>query len=113
MKPIFFLRDIFSDLKNLHYRDFVVDRVYDKSDPKKRPVLYVYMDLDGLGKKFYFADKEKEQMVELSEKEFDSTFECYQYDLENYNGIRPWKKSTKQKDILKNSKENCKEGDEK
>lgn len=83
------LRDIFLDSENLDYR-CIVNRVFDKDDKEKRPVLYVYIDLEEAGEKFYYADKETGQMVNLSKKEFIERFQCYKYDLEKTNGKNPW-----------------------
>lgn len=76
--------------ENLKFNKCVVNRVYSKDDESKRPVLYVYADLPQSGKKFYFADKELGKFVELSQKEFEERFECYEMDIEKYDGHRPW-----------------------
>ena len=74
--------------ENLNFNKCVVNRVYERSDVDRKPVLYVYVDLPEEGKKFYFVDKEASEFIELSTKEFESRFECY--DLEKQGGIRPW-----------------------
>lgn len=66
----------------------MVNRVYERDDQSKSPVVYVYMNLPQNGKKFYFADKG--QFVELPQKEFETKFECYEMDMEKQNGHRPW-----------------------
>lgn len=76
--------------KNLNFNKCVVNRVYERTDENKRPVLYVYADLPDAGKKFYFADKGTQQFVELPQKEFEKRFECYEMDMEIYDGYRPW-----------------------
>ena len=50
--------------------------------------VYVYIDTDETGKKFYFADKEKGQFMELPQNEFIQQFECYEQDLEKCNRIK-------------------------
>lgn len=81
------LKEILSDI---NFNRCVVNRVYEKDDENKQSVLYVYADLPEVGKKFYFADKETKSFVELPEKEFEQRFECYQRDMEQQNGHRPW-----------------------
>ena len=93
------LKDILFANKNLEFSKCVVNRVYSRSDEQKRPVLFVYMDSDELGKKFYFADKDNGQFVELPQEEFTQQFECYAQDLKNMNGLRPWESEEPQKPI--------------
>ena len=84
---------ILSDLLSNDALDFnkcVVNRVYKKSDEQKAPVVYVYASSEKMGKKFYFADKDSGQFVELTPEEFTNTFECYEKDLEKHDGKRPW-----------------------
>ena len=78
----------------LNFNRCVIKRVYQKDDKEKRPVLYVYMDLPRDGRKFYYADKTKREMVNLTEKEFEERFACYEMDLENDKGIEPWKEGS-------------------
>ncbi len=68
--------------KNLKFEKCCVNRVYDKADKEKRPVLYVYIASKELGKKFYYANKENGKFVELPQEEFLEKFECYDKDLE-------------------------------
>lgn len=76
--------------ENLKFNKCVVNRVYSRDDENKRPILYVYVDLPESGKKFYFADKDTKQFIELPQKEFESRFECYEMDMEKQEGHRPW-----------------------
>ena len=78
----------------------VVNRVYDKTDKDKNAVVYVYLDSKVSGKNFFFADKNKGQFVQLSQEEFINRFECYEKDLKNLGGIRPWEDRPKEKDNL-------------
>lgn len=87
------LQSTFLDSKSLKYEKCAVNRVYDKSDKDKRPITFVYINLDGLGEKFYYADKEKGAFIYLSKKEFLEQFECYEEDLKKSNGIKPWEQS--------------------
>lgn len=90
--------------ENLNFNRCVANRVYERDDENKQPVLYVYADLPEVGKRFYFADKETKSFVELPEKEFEQKFECYQKDLEKQNGHRPWEDiEESQEHLSKNS----------
>ena len=83
--------------ENLQFDKCVVERVFDKQDQEKRPVMYVYIESEELGRKFYYADKDKGQMIGLSEAEFIQRYECYDMDLEKSNGVRPWESKEKEK----------------
>ena len=63
---------------------------YFSSDKRKKPVLYVYINSDELGKKFYYGKKETSEMIEISQEDFEKNFRCYDKDLEKSKGIRPW-----------------------
>ncbi len=93
-------------LKNekLKFSKCVVNRVYNKEDKEKRPNLYVYIDLDELGKRFYYADKSTGQFVQLSQEEFTQQFECYQEDLNLSKGVRPWETKEQFKEEIDLSK---------
>ena len=84
------LRAVIFNQENQQFNRCVVNRVYERDDKTKRPVLYVYMNLPEAGKKIYFADKDIGQFVELSQKEFEERFECYETDLQEQKGHRPW-----------------------
>lgn len=68
-----------------------VDRVYDKKDKEKKPILYVYFDSLDTGKIFYYADKDTQRFEQLSIEEFEDRFECYDMDLGKI-GIKPWER---------------------
>lgn len=94
--------------KNLKFNKCVASRVYKKSDKSKRPVIYVYIDFPQSGKKFYIADADLGQFVELPQKEFESRFECYDKDMKKYRGHRPWedqKITEHTEDVTKSSEE--------
>lgn len=90
------IRIIADDLlydENLQFDRLVVKKVFDKQDKEKRPVMYVYVESEELGRRFYYADKDKGQMIGIPESEFVQRFECYDMDLEKSNGVRPWEES--------------------
>ena len=95
------ISDILLDNEKLKFKKCVVDRVYDKEDKDKRPLMYIYIDSNEIGKKFYYADKEERKFIELTQEEFIKKFECYENDLQNNNGIRPWE-SEEQEEKEKN-----------
>ena len=84
------LQGIILNQENLKFNKCVASRVYARDDKNKKPVLYVYTDLPKEGKKFYFADKETNCFLELPQKDFEARFECYEMDMEKYDGHRPW-----------------------
>lgn len=93
------LQGVILNNDNLKFNKCVVNRVYDRADKDKRPILYVYADLSEAGKKFYYADKESSEFVELEQKEFAEKFECYETDLEKHQGYRPWEISEKEENV--------------
>ena len=76
------LKDILLSNGNIQFNRCVVNRVYTRTDKRKRPVMYVFIDSDEIGKKFYVANKEQGRFIGLSQEEFIKQFECYETDLE-------------------------------
>ena len=68
----------------MKFNKCVVNRVYNRTDKEKRPILFVYIDSNELGQKFYFANNDGE-FLELPQEEFIEKFECYEKDLEKHN----------------------------
>ena len=91
------LSSILLNNKNLKFNKCVVKRVYKRNDKKKRPILYIYINSNEIGKKFYYASEEKGKFVELPQKEFLEKFECYKSDLKKENGFRPWESENMEK----------------
>lgn len=87
------LQEISLNQKNFEFNRCVASRVYEKNDENKEPVMFVYADIPGVGNKFYFADKETSTFIEMSQKEFEEKFECYENDIEKNNGHRLWEDS--------------------
>lgn len=110
------LSKILLNHQNLNFNECVVNRVYNKSDEEKRPVLFVYINSNELGEKFYFANKNICQFVELPKDEFTKHFECYEEDKKRNNGLKFWEITNNEKENinLSNSSGNIsiKEGDE-
>lgn len=73
--------------KNLKFNKCVVNRVYNRTDKEKRPILFVYIDSNELGSKFFFANNDGE-FLELPQEEFIKRFECYEEDLKMQNRIQ-------------------------
>ncbi len=98
------LSNILLNNENLKFNKCVVDRVYDKTDENRRPFMYVYIDSDELGRKFYLADKEQGKFIESPEEKFTERFECYDRDLERTKGVRPWEAEEQKKETQDLSK---------
>lgn len=97
------LSDILLSNENLRFNKCVVNRVYDRTDKEKRPIMFVYIDSNELGQKFYFANKGGD-FLELPQEEFVKKFECYEEDLKRANGIRPWETKEQGKEDVNLSK---------
>lgn len=78
------LKDILLSSKNLEFDKCAINRVYDRTDEEKKPILFVYIDFgDALGKRFYFANESNGEFVQLPQEEFVNQFECYDEDLKS------------------------------
>lgn len=98
------LESMLLGLEKTSFDKCIINRVYDKSDPEKRPVVYVYADFPSSGKKFYYIDKKQGEFISIGEKEFNEKFECYEQDLIKWEGKRPWQdKDFENQQELKNS----------
>ncbi len=75
------ISDVLLNNENLRFNKCVVNRVYNRKDKEKRPIMFVYIDSNELGKKFFFANKDEGQFVELEQEKFTEQFECYEKDL--------------------------------
>ena len=78
------ISDVLLSNKNLKFNKCVVNRVYDRADNEKTPILFVYIDSNELGQKFYFANNDGE-FIESPQEKFIEKFECYEKDLKKYN----------------------------
>ena len=78
------LSDVLLSNEKLRFNKCVVNRVYNRTDEEKRPILFVYINSNELGNKFYFANKDEGQFIELPQEEFIKQFECYEEDLKKY-----------------------------
>lgn len=86
METTTILKDILLSSKNLEFDKCAINRVYDRTDKEKKPILFVYIDFgDSLGKRFYFVNGSKGEFVQLSQEEFVNQFECYDEDLKSSN----------------------------
>ena len=83
--------------ENMDFNKCVINRVYNKSDKEKKPVVYAYIESNDSEKNFYYADAKGKKFIELHPKEFTEQFECYEADLERANGVRPWESDQKYK----------------
>lgn len=89
----------------MNYRKLVVNRVYDRTDKDKRPLLYVYCKMKEEKEQFYVADPTSKSFVKMDLESFIEKYECYEKDMDKAGGIRPWEKGAKQveEDLAKSS----------
>ena len=83
--------------KNMYFKKYVIDKVYNKADYNKKAVMYIYMNLDNEESLVYFIDKSSNQFINIPLAEFEKNFSCYDTQLEKNNGYTPW-------EILKGNK---------
>ncbi len=68
--------------KNLEFNKCIINRVFDRSDKKKRNLFYMYMRIsEKEQKRFWVADKDLHGFVSISEQKFEEKFKCYDEDL--------------------------------
>ena len=80
------LSDVLLNNEHLKFNKCIVNRVYDRMDERKRPILFVYIDSNELGQKFYLANQDSE-FLEVSQEDFVKKFECYEEDLKKHKRI--------------------------
>lgn len=84
------LQGVILNNKNLKFNKCIVDRVYDRNDENKEPVIYIYIDVPNEEKKLYYIDRSINEFIESDQNTFIEKFEFYEMDLEKNNGLRPW-----------------------
>ena len=95
---------ILLDKEKFGFKRRVLNRVYNKNDKNKKPVLFTFIEDEQLGEVFYYADGENKKFISLSKKEFENQFECYSDDLNRANGRKPWDEKIEEKiDLTKSS----------
>ena len=85
--------------KNLTFNNSIINRVYDKTDESKSPILFVYIDSDAFGKKGFLADKTKGEFVEITEEEFKERYACYEEDLNKDPDLMPWQREGQKENL--------------
>ena len=90
------LRNIVFKQPNFRFNRCVAKRVYERSDKSRKPVMYVYADIPDTGEYFYYADSNENDFISIPKSEFEKKFECYDYDLRESKGIRPWEEKRQQ-----------------
>ena len=101
---------LFEKNDKFDYKKCIASRVYDKNDEKKKAVLFLYFDFDDKGKRFYYADKQQGEFIELPQDEFEKKFDCYKVDLKDNK--RLWEQENEVKEQMENSSGKIVEGDE-
>lgn len=94
----FIISDVLLSDERLRFNESYIGRVFDRNDEEKKPVLSVYVDFDGSNKKFWYADEKRGSFIELTQEEFERRFDCYEKDLEEYQGAKPWEKDCGKKE---------------
>lgn len=94
------MKDILLNNENMRFNKCVVNRVFDKEDETKKPVLYVYIDSKELGQKFFVANKENGYFEDKNPEDFEKRFECYEADIIKNKGLRPWQVKENEKEII-------------
>ena len=92
---------LFENNENFEFQRCIVSRVYDREDLQKDAVVYVYMEAAGIGKQFFYADKQLGEFVQMSQDEFERKFECYEVDL--LESKRPWETNIEIEERKENS----------
>lgn len=96
------LRDVlFENNEKFDFQRCIASRVYDRADAQKDAVLYLYMELQGVGKQFFYADKQSGEFVQMPQDEFERKFECYEVDLKENK--RPWETNVEIEERKENS----------
>lgn len=92
-------RTLFKTSEKFDYKKLIIKKVYDKSDPEKRTILYTYFKLNDDKELFYYLDRAEEGGFKyITKEDFESRFECYEKDLKRNNNVRPWQKDESQQD---------------
>ena len=99
--------------ESMKFNKCVVNRVFNKEDVKKSPILYVYYDTGDNKQNFFVANKETGKFEEVEAEVFKKKYECYSMDIQKNNGIRPWEPGANKQEInLNNSSGTILQGDE-
>lgn len=79
--------------------------MYNKSDERKTPSVYVYCNLEDSDEVFFVAEPGNGAFVRMSKEEFVQNYDCYDMDIEKSDGVRPWEKNAKEieEDLNKSS----------
>ena len=101
---------LFEKNEKFDYKRCIASRVYDKSDAKKKSVMFLYFDLEDKGKRFYYADKNQGKFVQLPKEEFEEKFDCYETDMKDNK--RLWEQETEIEERMENSSGKIVESDE-
>lgn len=92
---------LFENNENFEFKRCIASRVYDREDSQKDAVLYVYMEAAGIGKQFFYADKQLGEFVQMPQDEFEKKFECYEADFSEDK--RPWETNLEIEERKENS----------
>ncbi len=85
--------------EEMSFRKAVASRVYEKGDPKRSAIMYVWADLGDDKEAFYIANPKTNEFIQMDRETFVDRYECYDKDLEEAEGVRPWDSLKKEKEI--------------
>ena len=74
--------------ENMRFNKCVVNRVYNREDEDKKPVMYIYIDSNEIVKKFYVVNEKEGEFIELTQEKFIEQFECYNEDLKRNKRLK-------------------------
>ena len=102
---ISFIKRVILSKPNLSFDSCFLGKVYEVTDESKKPVVYTYARLKNGEEVFYYADAEKNGFVPIEKEEFENRFACYDTELENHQGVPPWRRQEpkKEEDLTRSS----------
>jgi len=89
---VLILSDILLNHPEMNFKRIVINRVYNKNDKKKTPAIYIYCDLDDEKNIFFVSEPGSGTFSKMNKEDFIKCYDCYEYDLKEAKGIRPWEK---------------------
>lgn len=87
----------------MNYQSLIVNRVYDRNDDKKTPLVYVYCQMEDGNRVFFVTDTETQDFKKMDIESFAERYECYEMDLQKNNGLRPWETEIQREEDLARS----------
>ena len=80
------------DHPEMDFEKIVVNRVYNRNDENKKPLVYIYCEMENEKNVFYVAEPAIGEFIKLNKQNFIENYECYEEDMKKTQGLRPWEK---------------------